>query len=253
MRFEVSDLLFPGFSKTALQQLDSQYGIEFFYEFGKDYYWNAVLDEWGDRSMSIHAPCVAVNLADSKQKNYLKIFEKTFAYAQKCHADFVVIHTNEAVDGDKAVVQARVIRRLRQVISLGKSYGVPVVIENVGLQTKENVLFDLPEFMALFDIFPQTGALLDTGHAHVNGWDIPAVVQALGERLVACHIHDNDGSADTHLPIGYGNIDWKTYFAAVKKYAPKSVQVLEYCCGFSDTQTLEIHIAELKKQYKLEK
>ena len=57
---------------------------------------------------------------------------------------------------------------------------VKVLIENVGLRTKNNVLFDLPEYIALFDIFPQAGALLDTGHAHVNGWDIPAVVKGIG-------------------------------------------------------------------------
>lgn len=58
--------------------------------------------------------------------------------------------------------------------------------------------------------------MLDTGHAHVNGWDIPAVVKALGERLVACHVHDNDGNGDAHLPVGQGDIDWKAYFGAVK-------------------------------------
>ena len=232
MQFEVSDLLFPGFTKDAIKRLDKQYGIEFFYEFGKDYYWKQQVEEWGERALSIHAPCVALNLADSKQKNYARVIEKTFAYAQKCKADFVVVHTNEAIEGDKELLQARVIRRLRQVMNLGKRYGVKVLIENVGLRTKNNVLFD-------------------TGHAHVNGWDIPAVVKALGERLAACHVHDNDGSGDAHLPVGQGDIDWKAYFGAVKKYAPQATQVFEYCCGFSNTKDLETHIAELKADYKL--
>lgn len=162
MQFEVSDLLFPGFTKDAMKRLDKQYGIEFFYEFGKDYYWKQQVEEWGERALSIHAPCVALNLADSKQKNYARVIEKTFAYAQKCKADFVVVHTNEAIEGDKELLRARVIRRLRQVMNLGKRYDVKVLIENVGLRTKNNVLFDLPEYVALFDIFPQAGALLDT-------------------------------------------------------------------------------------------
>lgn len=99
MQFEVSDLLFPGFTKDAMKRLDKQYGIEFFYEFGKDYYWKQQVEEWGERALSIHAPCVALNLADSKQKNYARVIEKTFAYAQKCKADFVVVHTNEAFEG----------------------------------------------------------------------------------------------------------------------------------------------------------
>lgn len=51
-----------------MKRLDKQYGIEFFYEFGKDYYWKQQVEEWGERALSIHAPCVAFNLADSKQK-----------------------------------------------------------------------------------------------------------------------------------------------------------------------------------------
>lgn len=251
MKFEVSDLLFPAFTKDAMKNLDKQYGIEFFYEFGKDYYWNQQLEDWGERAFSIHAPCVALNLADKEQKIYEQVMEQTFAYAQKCKADFVVVHTNESIAGDKESLRELVISRLRKVISLGESYGIKVLIENVGLRTKNNVLFDLPEYIALFDIFPQAGALLDTGHAHVNGWDIPAVVKALGERLTACHVHDNDGNGDAHLPVGQGDIGWAAYFAAVKKYAPQATQVFEYCCGFNNTKDLEAHIAELKRNYKL--
>ena len=252
MKFAVSDLLFPGFQKYPLRDLDPAYGIEFVYEFGKDYYWNEERAAWGKRSLSIHGPCVAVNLADGKQRSWLKIFKKTFAYAKKCKAEFVVVHTNEGLPGgDKAKMQALVIRRLRRLVDAAADYGVNVVIENVGLRTKGNVLFDLNEYAALFDVLPEAHSLIDTGHANVNGWDIPTVVQALGDKLLGCHIHDNDGSGDAHLPVGSGNIDWKKYFAAVKKYAPNAVQVLEYSCGFKNAAEVEAHIRKLTSQYKL--
>mgnify|MGYP003331526418 CR=1 FL=1 len=38
MRIAVSDLLFPGFQKFAMRALKPEYGIEYFYEFGKNYY-----------------------------------------------------------------------------------------------------------------------------------------------------------------------------------------------------------------------
>lgn len=251
MRFSVSDLLFPGFQKYSMRQLSNDFGIEFFYEFGKDYYWRKEIEHWGKRELSIHGPCVAVNLADKDCTNYSRIFEKTFAYAQKAKAKFVVVHTNEEWSGDKEKVQSVVIKRLRQLISLARSYDVQIVIENVGLRTKDNVLFDLNEFIALFDVFPEAQALLDTGHAHVNGWDIASVVEELGPRLVACHVHDNSGEGDEHLPVGEGTIDWKKYFAAVKKFAPQSTQVLEYSCGFSSAAEVEEHIKKLMQQYKL--
>ena len=198
MKFEVSDLLFAGFPKYAMRDLSKEYGIEFFYEFGKDYYWDNEVAAWGKRSLSIHGPCVAVNLADKSHKNYAKIFAKTFAYAKKIKAGFVVVHTNEGWSGEREQVQNLVIRRLRNVLELGEQYGVQVLIENVGLRPKQSLLFDLPEFMALLDVFPQAGVLLDTGHAHVNGWDIPAVIKTLGKRLVVCDLKDKRGKGDKH-------------------------------------------------------
>ena len=251
MKFEVSDLLFAGFPKYAMRDLSKECGIEFFYEFGKDYYWDNEVAAWGKRSLSIHGPCVAVNLADKSHKNYAKIFAKTFAYAKKIKAGFVVVHTNEGWSGEREQVQNLVIRRLRNVLELGEQYGVQVLIENVGLRPKQSLLFDLPEFMALLDVFPQAGVLLDTGHAHVNGWDIPAVIKTLGKRLVACHLHDNSGQGDEHLPIGQGSIAWEAYFKAIKKHASKSIQVLEYCRGFESAAGLEHHIEELKAKYNL--
>lgn len=251
MKFSVSDLLFPGFQKYPLRDFSEEIGIEFFYEFGKDYYWSKEVAAWGERSLSIHGPCVALNLADKEQTGYLKILEKTFTYAQKVQAEFVVVHTNEAWQGEKSKVQAMVIKRLRKIISLAKSYGVQVLIENVGLRTKNNVLFDLNEYMALFDVFPDAKALIDTGHAHVNGWDIPSVIEELGGKLAACHVHDNSGNGDEHLPVGEGTINWRKYFAAVKKHAPEAVQVLEYSTGFKTAAEVEQHLKELRQEYKL--
>ena len=251
MKITISDLLFPGFTKCQLRNLDKEYGVEFFYEFGKDYYWDEELEYWGERSLSIHGPCVAVNLADPAHVDYVRIFSKTFAYAKKCGAEFVVVHTNELWTGDKETIQEMVIRRLEDIMLLAEKYGVKMVIENVGLRIKNSVLFDWQEFMNLFDRFPEAGALLDVGHAHVNGWDLAATVRALGERIVACHVHDNDGNGDAHLPVGQGNVDWKEYFAAVKEYSPDSVQVMEYSCGFADTASLETHLESLKKEYAL--
>lgn len=88
MQFEVSDLLFPGFTKDAMKRLDKQYGIEFFYEFGKDYYWKQQVEEWGERALSIHAPCVALNLADSKQKKLCPCYRKDLCLCAKMQGRF---------------------------------------------------------------------------------------------------------------------------------------------------------------------
>jgi sugar phosphate isomerase/epimerase len=43
------------------------------------------------------------------------------------------------------------------------------------------------------------GICMDTGHAQVQGLDVPAAVKQCGSLLWAAHIADNDGSGDQHL------------------------------------------------------
>ena len=184
MQWAVSDLAFGGFNKKYLSGLPLTYNIEFFYEFGTDHYWDTVLlplaqNNKEKRTFSIHGPCVAVNLADSSDEYYLKAYAQTFTYAQKIKAEFVVVHTNESYHGEVAAVKELVYQRLTEVISLAQSYGVQVVIENVGLRPCGSLLFDFEEYLALFERYPQALALLDTGHAHVNGWNLPETVKRL--------------------------------------------------------------------------
>lgn len=148
MQWAVSDLAFGGFNKKYLSGLPLTYNIEFFYEFGTDHYWDTVLlplaqNNKEKRTFSIHGPCVAVNLADSSDEYYLKAYAQTFTYAQKIKAEFVVVHTNEIYHGEVAAVKELVYQRLAEVISLAQSYGVQVVIENVGLRPCGSLLFVL--------------------------------------------------------------------------------------------------------------
>jgi sugar phosphate isomerase/epimerase len=47
----------------------------------------------------------------------------------------------------------------------------------------------------------------DTGHANIEG-GIPAAFEAMRERVVTTHIHDNNGDDDEHLLPYEGKIDW---------------------------------------------
>ena len=154
MKFSVSDLPFGSFSKAFLKDLPMQYDIEIFYEFGTDHYWDYVLKDLKEkdgvsRRFSIHGPCVAVNLADPGDTAYLDVYEKTFAYAQKINAAFVVVHSNEAwrMAGEKLAVQELVCGRIEKLLQLAEKYGVTVALENVGLRTTGTLLFEYDEYL----------------------------------------------------------------------------------------------------------
>lgn len=247
---EISDLLFPAFNKGELEKIPMEYGIEIFYEFGADAYWDGILQrlDIANRPFSIHGPCVTVNLADERDIDYLARYEETFAYARKSKASFVVVHTNERWQGDKKTVQAQVLRRLHKIEALAERMnGAQMVIENVGL--KKYNLFNEEEYIALFDEFPHAKALIDVGHGHVNGWDLCRVVEKLGSTIAAFHLHDNDGQCDLHYPLCTATIPWQQLMAAIQRHAPEAVLVLEYANGdFKTAEALLAHMQETREK-----
>ncbi len=66
---------------------------------------------------------------------------------------------------------------------------------------------------------------VDTYWAHVGGADVPALLTRLGERVVALHIKDGDGSLDNtkQVAVGSGSIPVDDYMAA----APHALFVVE--------------------------
>ncbi len=85
----------------------------------------------------------------------------------------------------------------------------------------ENTWEDRPEVIAhLIDMLPRdaVGVCLDTGHLNVfsrlplNNW-----WRALGAKVVALHIHDNDGMSDDHLVPGEGTFDFRALAGLIGK------------------------------------
>lgn len=247
-RIEISDLLFPAFNKAELEQIPAAYGLEIFYEFGGDAYWDRLLDrlQTAARPFSIHGPCVTVNLADTNDTAYLARYEEAFAYARKRGAAFVVVHTNEQWHGPRKETQELVKKRLHHIERLAQRlHGAAMVIENVGLMQYN--LFNEEEYITLLAEFPTVQALLDVGHGHVNGWDLCRLVRTLGSRIAAFHLHDNDGASDQHVPIGTGTIDWQHLLPTIQTYAPEAVWVLEYANGsFKTAADLMRHIENVR-------
>ena len=232
MQLSLSNLAFTGFECYALKNIPECLGIEIFYEFGNDLYWNTLLKQLFagrlKQRLSLHGPCIATNLADPTDSHYLVQYKQALELAAKWQADFIVVHTNEDFQGDQLVVRYIVKQRLNELFALAKDYPVELVIENVGLRNKGTLLFDWQDYCDLLATFPAAGALLDTGHAHINGWQLPQVIEQLGPRLTACHLHDNGGIADDHGPIGCGNIPWKPVFKAINTFCPETTLVFEY-------------------------
>lgn len=81
---------------------------------------------------------------------------------------------------------------------------------------------------------------LDTGHANIEGQDVPAMIRTFRSELATVHLNDNYGRIgpiyeDLHLFPGSGLLDWEPIFAALREV------------NFSGAYNIE-PIAELKRQ-----
>lgn len=105
----------------------------------------------------------------------------------------------------------------------------------------ENVLEETPNL--LYDIVKEVGndrlkLCLDVGH--VNAYSkIPASdwIEYCGDFISHFHIHNNDGTIDSHRPIKEGNIDMDKMFLLADKLCPDATYTLEIA-SVSDTVKL---------------
>lgn len=80
------------------------------------------------------------------------------------------------------------------------------------------------EFLA-DQLAPEVVLEVDTYWAYAGGADVPALLSRLGERVVALHVKDGDGSLDAkaQTAVGSGRVPVTTFLAA----APTALRVIE--------------------------
>ncbi len=59
---------------------------------------------------------------------------------------------------------------------------------------------------------------LDIGHVNLFGKNPVRFIKKFHKKIVHVHLHDNNGVADLHLPIGCGIINWKEVIRELKAY-----------------------------------
>ena len=90
--------------------------------------------------------------------------------------------------------------RLYRLLKKARYYNVPLAIENIDASIE---LFE--KVMSIKDDYLKF--CYDSGHNNVfhKGYDF---LEKYGDRLIALHLHDNDGNSDQHTLNKYGTINW---------------------------------------------
>jgi len=91
---------------------------------------------------------------------------------------------------------------------------VTLAVENV-FETTPVLLSALVDRIAS----PHFRYCFDVGHHHVFGKQpIDDWIRTMGPHVAEIHLHDNMGTADDHLPIGSGTIDFPRVFRLLRQY-----------------------------------
>jgi sugar phosphate isomerase/epimerase len=92
---------------------------------------------------------------------------------------------------------------------------------------------------------PEVVLEVDTYWAYAGGADVPALLSRLGDRVVALHIKDGDGSLDTskQVPVGSGVLPVWDIIAA----APEALRVVE----LDDSQTDLLEAVRASREFLL--
>ena len=174
-----------------------------------------------------HAPFIRdYNIVDSIWKDNqdgettLEIYLRTI---EECGEDGVknlIVHVEYK---DTPPPNALGIERFKRMTDLAERKNVCLALENTGKHSYLQYIFDRIDS-------PSVGFCYDAGHRHAFERELDLLSQ-YGGRLIALHLHDNDGTQDQHLVPFTAGIDWEEQMAAIAATGYRGPTTLECTAG----------------------
>ncbi|MBR4940721.1 MAG: sugar phosphate isomerase/epimerase [Clostridia bacterium] len=216
-----------GFAKshTEAMEITSRAGFTHFdYNFGVDswlgkgvysrdsqgYYENIreFAEEKGFHLVQAHSPMGRPIAADNEA--FLKLTADCVEACGKMGIPQIVVHSGYEMGLTKKECFARNREFFLPLLEVGEKWGVNVLVENFnkmevpGLYWVDNAP-DLLELIETVD-HPLFHAVWDTGHANMQEMPQSEAIGILGSHVLGVHVHDNDGTGDTHLTPYLGTL-----------------------------------------------
>ncbi|AHZ22310.1 sugar phosphate isomerase/epimerase [Haloferax mediterranei ATCC 33500] len=166
-----------------------------------------------DVTVSYHAPHRECNLANPNEtlrKAAVTAVKKSLSAAAAADAGAVVVHGGTLrpyyPERVREVSRDAAVRSLRECTQVAADVGVPLCVENQREKPEKHRLTAYPDRFAsliedIAEAAPRPSVTLDVGHAKATGVDVSAFLEVLGDDVVVAHLHDNDGTDDSHDPL----------------------------------------------------
>jgi sugar phosphate isomerase/epimerase len=160
---------------------------------------------------TLHLPFVDLNSASLVPLAWKTASERTklaLEFGHTIGAACAVMHTGQVpLRIEIALKYARV--RLAEALAALQPSPIPIALENTRL-SEADLLEGVEELKSVLATHPAYGFCLDVGHGQIElgpeGYK--RYHQALSDRLIHWHLHDNRGQWDEHLVVGEGTVDW---------------------------------------------
>ncbi len=134
----------------------------------------------------------------------IELVQNRIDFARALESDVVIMHlpVEPAAEPERTFFWNRLRRSLDALHSYAKTRGVRLALENMArdnFPTLRRVLAEYPP--------DYIGLCYDCGHGHIAGSGLTQLEECK-DRLLATHLHDNDGAKDLHWPPFTGTVDW---------------------------------------------
>ena len=180
----------------------------------------------------------------SCEKRNLDILKRAIECTAEAGGKICVIHPN---NNDSAEENAEMYNEL---LPFAKSCDVRIATENMWNwnhdrnEASDAACSNPQSFVVHLDAVndPYLVACLDIGHAEMKGLGTtaPEMILALGDRLQALHIHDNDKWHDSHMPPFTMKIDFVPIIAALKKINYSGIFTLEASSCIDNVSDIDV-------------
>jgi sugar phosphate isomerase/epimerase len=187
----------------------------------------AVAEDSGAHFVQMHGPMFNKFGAGGEHEALLALCGRSLQTAQILGVPWVVLEPETSAGAFDAAQHQFLLEQnaafVRRLLPVAERGGIGIALENLpdsGARSRGArrwygaVPEELIELVDALD-HPLVGVCWDTGHAQLQALNQGQALCAIGGRLKALHIQDNDGVSDQHLLPFHGAVDWPALMGAL--------------------------------------
>lgn len=175
---------------------------------------------------NIHAPYESVNEIWKDNINGKEIMNLYLSCIDDCVRHNISTMVLHVTTGNNPPPISKVgIERMKNIVDYSQNREIYIALENLRRPKYLQKIFEKIDS-------PNLGFCYDSGHENCYSRDLD-LLNLYGNRLLALHLHDNDGTDDQHRILGDGTINWQNVRNKIKKIGYTKPITMEVTNEFS--------------------